>query len=72
MRASKPSAKDGAGLWMTRWRDVHRSTKERKTAISDFIEHRTRAAKPFIGHETADQILDSVTRLCRQIKYARR
>lgn len=45
-------------------RGVHRSTKELKAAIDDFIEHHNRDPKPFIWHKTADQILDSVARFC--------
>ncbi len=48
-------------------RGVHRSTKELKAAINDFIEHHNRDPKPFIWHKTADQILDSVTRFCKRI-----
>ncbi len=48
-------------------RGVHRSTKELKTAINDFIEHHNRDPKPFIWHKTADQILDSVARFCIRI-----
>ena len=48
-------------------RGVHRSTKELKAAINDFIEHHNRDPKPFIWHKTADQILDSVARFCRRI-----
>ncbi len=65
MRASKRSAKDGAGLWLKRRRGVHCSSEERETAINDFIEHYTPDPKPFIWHKNADQILDSVTRFCR-------
>jgi transposase len=45
-------------------RGVHRSTKELKTAIDEFIAHHNRDPKPFIWHKTADQILDSVARFC--------
>jgi len=48
-------------------RGVHRSTKELKAAINDFIEHHNRDPKPFIWHKTADQILDSVARFCKRI-----
>jgi len=48
-------------------RGVHRSTKELKTAIDEFIAHHNRDPKPFIWHKTADQILDSVARFCRRI-----
>ena len=48
-------------------RGVHRSTKELKAAINDFIEDHNRAPKPFIWHKTADQILDSVARYCKRI-----
>jgi len=47
-------------------RGVHRSTKELKTAIDDFIEQHNKDPKPFIWHKTADQILDSVARFCKQ------
>lgn len=48
-------------------RGVHRSTKELKAAIDNFIEDHNRAPKPFIWHKTADQILDSVARYCERI-----
>jgi transposase len=47
-------------------RGVHRSTKELKAAIDDFIQHHNRDPKPFIWHKTADQILDSVARFCKR------
>ena len=48
-------------------RGVHRSTKELKAAIDDFIENHNRNPKPFIWHKTADQILDSVAKFCKRI-----
>jgi transposase len=45
---------------------VHRSTKELKAAIDDFIQHHNQDPKPFIWHKTADQILDSVARFCER------
>jgi transposase len=48
-------------------RGVHRSTKELKAPINDFIEHHNRDPKPFIWYKTADQILDSVARFCKRI-----
>ena len=48
-------------------RGVHRSTKELKSAIEEFIAHHNRDPKPFIWHKTADQILDSVARFCGRI-----
>ena len=47
-------------------RGVHRSTKELKSAIDDFIQHHNRDPKPFVWHKTADQILDSVARFCKR------
>jgi transposase len=47
-------------------RGVHRSTKELKAAIDDFIQHHNRDPKPFIWHKTAGQILDSVARFCNR------
>jgi transposase len=47
-------------------RGVHRSTKELKTAIDDFIQQHNQDPKPFIWHKTADQILESVARFCKQ------
>ncbi len=47
-------------------RGVHRSTKELKTAINDFIEHHNRDPKPFIWHKNADHIFDSVARFCKR------
>jgi len=62
--------------WLERWfallterqlrRGIHRSTKELKAAIDDFIQHHNRDPKPFIWHKTADQILDSVARFCKR------
>lgn len=48
-------------------RGVHRSTKELKAAINDYIDRHNRDPKPFIWHKTADQIPDSVARFCKQI-----
>ena len=48
-------------------RGVHRSTRELKAAIDDFIQRHNRDPKPFIWHKTADQILDSVARVCKRI-----
>jgi transposase len=47
-------------------RGVHRSTKELKSAINDFIQHHNRDPKPFVWHKTADQILDSVAKFCKR------
>jgi transposase len=47
-------------------RGVHRSTKELKAAIDDFIHNHNRDPKPFIWHKNADQILDSVARFCKR------
>jgi transposase len=47
-------------------RGVHRSTKELKNAIDNFIQHHNRDPKPFVWHKTADQILDSVARFCKR------
>ncbi len=52
-------------------RGVHRSTKELKAAINDFIENHNSAPKPFIWHKTADQILDSAARFCRRMNDSR-
>ena len=46
---------------------VHRSTKELKAAINDFIEHHNSDPKPSIWHKTADEILDSVAQYCKRI-----
>jgi hypothetical protein len=46
-------------------RGVHRSTKELKAAIDTFIQIHNRDPKPFVWHKTADQILDSVARICK-------
>jgi hypothetical protein len=40
-------------------RGVHRSTKELKAAIADYIENHNLDPKPFIWHKTADQSLES-------------
>jgi transposase len=45
-------------------RGVHRSTRELKNAIAAFIDNHHQAPRPFVWHETADQILDSVARFC--------
>jgi len=47
-------------------RGVHRSTKELKAAIDDFIQHHNQDPKPFVWHKTADQILHSVARFCKR------
>lgn len=52
-------------------RGVHRSIKELKAAIDDFIEEHNRAPKTFIWYKTADQILDSVARYCKRINDSR-
>lgn len=48
-------------------RGVHRSTKELKAAIDDFIKHDNQNPKPFIWHKIADEILDSVAHFCERI-----
>jgi transposase len=48
-------------------RGVHRSTKELKAAIDDYIENHNLDPKPFVWHKTADQILDSIARYCKRI-----
>lgn len=48
-------------------RGVHRSTRELKAAIDDFIAHHNRDPQPFIWHKSADQILYSVARFCQRI-----
>lgn len=45
-------------------RGVHRSTRQLRDAISDFINSHNKDPKPFVWHKTADQILDSVARFC--------
>jgi len=47
-------------------RGAHRSTRELKEAITAFINNHNKDPKPFIWHKTADQILDSVARFCKQ------
>jgi len=47
-------------------RGVPRSTKELEAAIRHFIQHHNKDPKPFVWHKTADQILNSVARFCRQ------
>ncbi len=47
-------------------RGVHRSTKELKNAIDNFIQIHNQDPKPFVWHKTADQILDSVARFCKR------
>jgi transposase len=48
-------------------RGVHRSTRELENAIYRYIHHQNRDPKPFIWTKTADQILDSLARLCTRI-----
>jgi transposase len=48
-------------------RGVHRSTRELQDAIRAFLDHHNRHPKPFIWTKTADQILESVARFCKQI-----
>jgi transposase len=45
-------------------RGVHRSTKELESAIKSYIQQHNKDPKPFVWHKTADQILESVARLC--------
>jgi transposase len=45
-------------------RSSHRSTRELKTDIRDFIRHTNVDPKPFIWTRSADQILDSLKRFC--------
>ncbi len=47
-------------------RGVHRSTKELERAIRDYIDHNNQNPKLLIWHKSADQILDSVARLCKR------
>jgi hypothetical protein len=45
---------------------IHRSTKELEATIGKFIQQQNRNPKPFVWQKTADQILDSVARFCKQ------
>ncbi len=47
-------------------RGVHRSTRELENAIHDYIRHNNQEPKPFLGHKTTDQILDSLARSCKR------
>ena len=47
-------------------RGVHRSTRELEHAIRGFIDHHNQNPKPFVWTKSADQILDSVARLCKR------
>ncbi len=46
-------------------RGAHRSTRELEDAIRRFIDRHNARPKPFVWAKTADQILDSVARLCK-------
>jgi transposase len=47
-------------------RGVHRSTRELVAAIQRYLAVTTEAARPFVWHKTADEILASVARFCQR------
>jgi transposase len=49
-------------------RGVHRSTRELEQAARDYIDVNNEAPKPFIWTKSADQILESLGRLCQRIQ----
>jgi transposase len=49
-------------------RGVHRSTSELENAAKSYIEVVNRDPKPFVWTKSADQILDSLGRLCQRIQ----
>lgn len=49
-------------------RGVHRSTRELEQAATSYIDISNEAPKPFIWTKTADQILESLGRLCQRIQ----
>jgi len=48
-------------------RGVHRSTRERETAVGRYIEITNERPRPFVWTKTADEILASVARFCHRI-----
>jgi hypothetical protein len=48
-------------------RGNHRSTKELKTSIDEWIERWNANPKPFVWHKSADEILDSLAAYCTRI-----
>lgn len=46
---------------------VHRSTRELKQAIMEYLDAHNEDPKPFIWHKTADQIIASVARHCQRV-----
>ena len=57
-----------------RWlrRGSHRSTKELVASIRTWIERWNDDPKPFVGHKTADQILESLAFYCQRINDSER
>jgi transposase len=51
-------------------RGAHRSTVELERAIREYIDHRNKNPKPFIWTKTAEQILESLSRLLHRINGA--
>ena len=66
--------------WVERWfalltekqirRGVHRSTRELKAAIVDYIQIHNQRPKPFVWTKTADEILASLARFCQRISHS--
>ena len=48
-------------------RGSHRSTVELERAIRDYLAVYNQSPTPFVWHKTADQIIESVGRLCKRI-----
>jgi transposase len=48
-------------------RGAHRSTRALETAIREYLTISNEAPKPFVWHNTADEILASVARYCQRI-----
>lgn len=48
-------------------RGVHRSTRQLEAAIKDYLDAHNEDPKPFVWTKTADEILESVARLCKRI-----
>ena len=47
-------------------RGSHRSVRELKAAIQDFLDQRNEEPKPYVWNKTADQILASITRFAQR------
>jgi hypothetical protein len=49
-------------------RDAHRSTAELKAALRGYLTAQNQVANPLVWTKTADAILESVARLCSELR----